>query len=140
MIVEDGKKVTFDYTLTVEGQVLESSEPNQGLEYVHGEGKIIKGLERELAGMKVGDSKKVIVEPKDGYGEIDKDAYREVPQSQLPSEVKPEVGMMLTMKAPNGQQFPVMINEIKDDSIVLNFNHPLAGKELTFDVKVTDIN
>jgi FKBP-type peptidyl-prolyl cis-trans isomerase 2 len=139
-MIEKGKKVQIDYTLTVEGDVVDTSKGKQPLEYTHGEGMLIPGLENELVGMKPGEAKEVTVAAQDGYGEVVKDAFREVPRSQFPAEITPEEGLRLSMQSPEGQQIPVTIAEVKDDAIVLDFNHPLAGKELHFDVSVVDVD
>jgi len=139
-MIAKGKKIKINYTLTVDGEVVDSSEGKEPLEYTQGEGMLIQGLEKELEGMKAGDAKNVTVAPTEGYGEVSKDALREIPRSQFPPNIDPEVGQRLSMQAPQGQQIPVTVAEIKDDVIILDFNHPLAGKELTFDVTVISVN
>jgi FKBP-type peptidyl-prolyl cis-trans isomerase SlyD len=134
-----GKKVKFDYTLTVDGQVVETTQGKQPLDYIHGQNQIIPGLEKQLEGMKVGDSKKIIVKPEDGYGPVMKEAFREFEKSKLPKDVEPQVGMMLELKDPEGNAYPAAISEVKETTVMLDFNHPLAGKELTFDVKVVSV-
>ncbi len=138
-VITKGKSVAFDYTLTVDGQVIDSSSGKQPLQYVHGSGAIIPGLEKQLEGLKVGDEKSVTVAPQDGYGMLDPNGFREVPKTNLPPNVTPKAGMVLEMKSSQGQTFPAMIAEVKAESVVLNFNHPLAGKELHFLVKIVDI-
>lgn len=139
MPIEKGSKVSFDYTLTVEGQVVDSSQQRGPLEYVHGEGNIISGLADEMEGLTQGDEKRIVLAPEDGYGEVNPEAFREIPRAQLPEGAEPQVGMMLQMQTPDGQVFPVGISEVKDDTVVVNMNHPLAGQTLTFDVKVTSV-
>jgi peptidylprolyl isomerase len=139
-MIADGKKVKIDYTLTVDGEVVDSSQGKEPLEYTQGQGMLISGLEKELEGMQAGDEKKVTVAPAEGYGEVSQDAFREIPVSQFPQNITPEAGQRLSMQTPQGQQIPVTVAEVKDDVIVLNFNHPLAGKELTFDVKVVSVD
>ena len=140
MVIQKGKKVAFDYTLTVEGEVADTSEGKAPLTYTHGEGQIIPGLAKEMEGLKVGDDKIVTVTAKDAYGELNPKAFKEIPNASLPPELKPEVGMFLEMQNSDGQSMPVQISEVKEDSIMIDFNHPLAGKELTFKVKVVSIN
>lgn len=139
MKVENGKKVTFDYVLTIEGQKVDSSENGTPLEYVHGEGTIIRGLSAALEGMTVRERKTVTISPEDGYGVVNQEAYKEVPKTQLPAGFEAQVGSMLQLTNDKGQVFPVMISEIRDESVLLDFNHPLAGKELQFDVTIIDI-
>ncbi len=138
-VIEKGKKVAFDYTLTVEEEVVDTSEGKEPLNYIHGEGTIIKGLSAKLEGMKVGDKQTIAVAAADAYGEIDPKAFIEVPKKQFPEGETPEVGMMLNLNHPNGGSLPALITEIKDDVIVLNVNHPLAGKDLLFDVKIVSV-
>jgi FKBP-type peptidyl-prolyl cis-trans isomerase SlyD len=137
--VQPGSEVSFDYTLTDDGgKVVDSSKGKEPMPYVHGKGQIIAGLEKELAGMAVGAEKKVTVKPEDAYGPVDPRAFQEIPKETLPPEAL-KVGTMLMAQAPSGQGVPVRVHEIKDSTVVMDFNHPLAGKTLSFDVKITDI-
>jgi FKBP-type peptidyl-prolyl cis-trans isomerase SlyD len=139
MTIEKGKKVSFDYTLTVDGEVVDSSKERGPLAYTHGEGKIIPGLASELEGMKAGEEAVVKVEPKAAYGEKNPEALKEVPKSSLPKELEPKTGMMLQMQGPQGQAVPVKVTEVKDESVILDLNHPLAGKTLNFDVTIVSV-
>jgi FKBP-type peptidyl-prolyl cis-trans isomerase 2 len=139
MTIEKGKKVSFDYTLTVDGQVVDSSKEREPLSYVHGEGKIIPGLASELEGMKEGQEKTVEVSPEDAYGKEDPEAFKEISKGSLPEGLEPKTGMMLQMQGPEGQPVPVKVAEVKDEAVVLDLNHPLAGKTLNFDVKVISV-
>lgn len=134
-----GKKVKFDYTLTVNNEVMESSQGKEPLSYNPGRGEIIPGLEKELLGMKVGDSKKVAVKPEEGYGLVRQDAFRDFSRENLPKGMDPKVGMVLEMQDEQGASFPAVISDVSEKSIKLDFNHPLAGKELVFDVKVVAV-
>ncbi len=131
--------VSLEYTLTVDGQVIDSSEGHGPIEYIQGQGQIILGLEKATYGMAVGESKEVVVPPAEAYGEADPNAFVEVPKSEFPPEIPLEVGTPLQLRDNQGQIFDATIAEIKEDSVVLNFNHPLAGKTLTFQVKVVGI-
>jgi FKBP-type peptidyl-prolyl cis-trans isomerase 2 len=95
-------------------------------------------LEKELAGMKVGGHKKVQVKPEEAYGPVDPKSFQEVPRESLPKEGL-EVGTQLMVTTPEGQRFPVRVHEIKEKTVVMDFNHPLAGKTLSFDVKILNI-
>lgn len=139
-MISTGKKVKFDYTLTVDGKVVDSSKERGPLEYVQGSHSIIPGLEKALEGMKVGENKTVKVAAKEAYGEVDPKAFKEVAKSELPKEAPLEVGKVLVAKDSTGRQMPIIISEVKKDTVVLNFNHPLAGKDLTFDVKIVSID
>jgi FKBP-type peptidyl-prolyl cis-trans isomerase 2 len=138
-VIKSGSKVAFDYMLTVDGKIVDSSQVRGPLEYTHGEGHLIPGLTKELEGMKVGDEKTVEVKPEDAYGNPDPAGIKEMPLSSVPGNVKPEVGMMLQMQDQDGQIFPAKVTEIKKDSIIIDLNHPLAGKTLTFKVRIVSI-
>lgn len=139
-VVATGKKIKMDYTLIVKGEQLETSVGKEPLEFVVGDQSIIPGLEKGIEGMKVGEEKEIVVEPKDAYGEVDPKALKEFPKSKMPTGADLKVGMVLEAQAPNGENFPAVIAEIKDDKVVMDFNHPLAGKQLTFKVKLLDIS
>jgi len=137
--VQPGSEVSFDYTLTDDsGKLVDTSKGKAPMHYVHGTGQIIAGLEKELAGMAVGAEKKVTVKPEDAYGPVDPRAFQEIPREKLPPEAL-KVGTMLMAQAPTGQGVPVRVHEVKDSTVVMDFNHPLAGKTLSFEVKITDI-
>jgi FKBP-type peptidyl-prolyl cis-trans isomerase SlyD len=138
-VIQTGSLVAFDYTLTDEtGKVIDSSKGKEPMHYTHGKGEIIPGLEKELTGMSVGSEKKVTIKPEDGYGQVNPQAFQEIPKDKLPPEGL-KVGAVLTARGPDGQGAPVRVHEIKENTVVIDFNHPLAGKTLFFDVKVTDI-
>ncbi|MBN2452868.1 MAG: peptidylprolyl isomerase [Candidatus Omnitrophica bacterium] len=138
--IEDGSKVAFDYTLIVDGKIADSSEGRGPLEYTQGDGKLIPGLTRQLVGMKAGDEKTVEVKPEEGYGLPDPSAVREIPFSAVPSDIKPEVGMILQMQDQAGRLLPAKVTEMKKDSIMIDLNHPMAGKTLVFKVKIVSVN
>jgi FKBP-type peptidyl-prolyl cis-trans isomerase SlyD len=138
-VVQDGAEVSFDYTLTDDGgKVIDSSKGKEPMNYTHGKGQIIPGLEKEMAGMAVGAEKKVTVKPEDAYGPVNPQAFQEVPKDKLPPEAL-KVGTVLTAQGPQGQGIPVRVHEIKANTVIMDFNHPLAGKTLSFDVRITGI-
>ncbi len=138
-VVGVGKKVTLDYTLTVDNKEVETSVGKTPLTYVAGNRNIIPGLESQLNGMRVNEEKVINVAAKDAYGDVDPKAFKEFPKTALPKGLEPKVGMVLAASAPDGSKFPAIISELKGDKVVLNFNHPLAGKALTFKVKILKI-
>lgn len=138
MSISTGKKISLEYTLTVDGEQLESNKEKDPLVYTHGEQQIIPGLESELNGLSIGESKQVTVKPEEGYGVINDQAYVEVKLEQIPEEAR-KVGANLMTKAQDGSPLRARVKELKDEIVVLDFNHPLAGKTLTFDVKVLKI-
>ncbi len=137
--VKDDLIVAMDYTLTVDGDVIDSSEGREPLEFLQGKGNIIPGLEREMQGMKIDESKDVVVKPEDGYGLTDEAAFMEIPTNQFPENIPVEVGIELQVQNEEGQPAYARIESIENNIALLNFNHPLAGKELSFAVKVVDI-
>ncbi len=139
-VVAQGKQIKMDYTLTVNDEVMETSVGKEPLEFVFGDHSIIPGLEKAIEGMKVGEEKTVTVEPKDGYGEVDPKGLKEFPKSKMPANAPAlKVGMVLEAQSPDGETFPAVISEVKGDSVVLDFNHPLAGKQLVFKIKILNI-
>lgn len=137
--IADGSQVSLEYTLSDdEGKMIESNKGKEPLVYTHGNGQIIPGLEKQLLGMKVGGAKHVTVKPEDAYGPVNPKAFQEISKANVPPEAL-KVGATLMARSTQGQAFPVRVHEIKDKTVVMNFNHPLAGKTLAFDVKVLDI-
>ena len=139
MAVENGKKVTFHFTLTVDKKVIQTSEGKEPMSYTHGSGQIIPGLAAEIEGMNEGEEKTVMVSAQDAYGEANPEALKELPKSSLPEGLAPQKDIMLQISTPDGQTIPARISEVKEESIVIDMNHPLAGKDLQFDVKVVSI-
>jgi len=138
-VVAVGLQVKLDYTLTVNNEQIETSIGKKPLQVVIGNKRIIPGLENGLMGMHVGEEKLIAVDPKDAYGEPDPKAVKEFPKSAMPKGAEPKVGMVLQAQAPDGESFPAVVQAVNGDKVMLNFNHPLAGKQLKFQVKVLDI-
>jgi FKBP-type peptidyl-prolyl cis-trans isomerase SlyD len=137
--IQEGAVVSIEYTLTDDaGAVIDTNVGKAPLSYIHGAGQIVRGLERELNGLKVGDRKKVQVKPEDGYGPTNEKAFQEIPREGIPLEAQ-KAGTMLMSKSPDGRAIPVRVHEVKETTVVVDFNHPLAGKTLHFDVKIKDI-
>lgn len=137
--VQDGLVVSMEYTLTVDGEVLDSSKDAGPIEFLAGYENIVPGLEREMLGMKIGESKDVVVLPEDGYGEFDEDAFMDVPRSEFPIDMELELGMELGVSDEDGNQQMAFIESFDNDTVRLDFNHPLAGAELSFSVKVIGV-
>lgn len=139
--VGDDKVVSLDYTLRLgDGEIVDSSSGREPLEFIQGQGQIIPGLEQELYGMEVGDEKAVTVTPEAGYGERQDDRVQTVPRNAFPDDMELEEGMQVRLQDSNsGQVFEAFVEEIQPESIVLDFNHPLAGETLHFDVKIADV-
>jgi FKBP-type peptidyl-prolyl cis-trans isomerase SlyD len=140
MKIASGIVVGIDYSLHLgDGRVIDASDPGEPLTYLHGEGQIVPGLESALEGLAVGDQKQVVVAPGDGYGEHDPRGVQEVPRSAFPAEFDPQPGMELTAEGPDGEPVPFAVREVGLETVVIDLNHPLAGKTLHFDVTVRDV-
>ena len=138
--VKSGDKVAIHYTGSLtDGSVFDSSEGREPLEFTVGSGQIIPGLDAALPGMKVGDKKKVTIKPADAYGEHNAEGVIEVPRSELPDEIPLEVGTRLEMRSPDGRAIPVTITKVTDDTVTMDANHMLAGKDLVFDFELVKI-
>lgn len=140
MKIASGSVVGIDYSLHLgDGHVIDASEPGEPLTYLHGEGQIVPGLETALEGLAAGDRKQVVVAPADGYGEHDPRGVQEVPRDAFPTDFQPESGMQLTAQGEDGEPVPFLVREVRPQSVVIDLNHPLAGKTLHFDVTVRDV-
>jgi len=134
--VKNGVVVSMEYSLHVDGEELDTSDGQGPLQFLAGYGNIVAGLESEMMGMKIGDSKDVVVQPEDGYGEFDEEAFMDVPQSQFPKDMPLEVDTELTVRDDEGNARYARVDTVEGDMVRLDFNHPLAGAELHFNVKV----
>lgn len=140
--ISSGTRVSVEYTLRLDDKTDTAAfETNVGSEpfvYVHGTQQIVPGLEKALEGMKVGESKQVTVRPEEGYGTVDQEAFVEIEKDRIPTEAQ-KVDTVVQGQMGDGQPVRARVAEIKDDKVILDFNHPLAGKTLYFQVKVLDI-
>ncbi len=135
----DAVKVHYTGTLT-DGTVFDSSVGKDPIEFTIGQGQMIPGFENAVLGMNVGDEKAEINIPSaEAYGEPREDMVIEVPKSNVPPEINPEIGQQLAVTRPDGQPMPVTVKEIKEDAIVLDANHPLAGKDLIFKIELVSV-
>jgi peptidylprolyl isomerase len=143
MAVENGDSVKVDYEGKFEdGAVFDTSkhgDHSHPLEFEVGAGKVVKGFDSAVLGMKECDEKEFTLKPEDAYGNRKEELKQEVPRDKLPSEPEPQVGMTLVMSTPEGHQMPVQIASVENDKVVLDMNHPLAGKTLIFKIKVVEI-
>jgi FKBP-type peptidyl-prolyl cis-trans isomerase SlyD len=140
MQVAENYVVSMNYTLKDEkGNVLDTSEGKEPLDFLYGKGMIIPGLEKALEGKEKGDSLKVTVEPEEGYGTYNEQAIGEVSKDNFQEGMEPKVGMQVQAQDPNGNVQIFTITEIKDETVMLDGNHPLAGQTLYFDVDIADV-
>ena len=137
--VKENIVVAIDYTLTVDGEIIDSTNDREPLEFLQGHGNIISGLEAETLGMAIGESKDVAVSPEDGYGESDEEAFIEIPTNQFPENIPVELGTELEVQDDEGKPAYARIEKIENNVALLNFNHPLAGKKLHFAITVISL-
>ena len=138
--VKENNTVKVNYTgKLANGQVFDTSEGREPLEFTLGQGQLIPGFEKGVIDMKLNEKKTITITKEEAYGEVNKDLIQEVKKTELPQDMAPEVGMGLVSKSPDGREVNLMVTEVKEDSIVVDANHPLAGKELIFDLEVVDI-
>jgi peptidylprolyl isomerase len=137
---KEGDVACVHYTGKLEsGEVFDSSKGRDPLEFVVGSGQLIKGFDSTVIGMKKGEKKAVLLDPDQAYGERDDKRVQKVPRNMLPKEPEPKEGMMLTISTPEGQMFPAKIEKVEGDMVTIDFNHPLAGKKLNFEIELVDI-
>jgi FKBP-type peptidyl-prolyl cis-trans isomerase SlyD len=135
--VKNGLVVGLDYTLRLDdGEVLDSSEGREPLEFIQGTGSLVEGFEKAVYGLKIGEEKDFIVSPEQGYGAYDPEANMLVPASAFPEDATPELGMHLQVHGSDGNVHAATIAEISDMGILLDLNHALAGQTLHFHVKI----
>ena len=140
MNIADKMYVAIDYTLTLEsGQEIDKSPEGQPLGFITGTGQIIPGLEKALMGRAAGDSAKLVIEPEEAYGPVKDDLFQEIPKSQFPTDVEIKPGMAFEAQGPQGP-FMITITKVNDnDTVTVDLNHPMAGKQLHFDVNVIEV-
>jgi len=140
MRVADNIVVSLDYTLRLtDGNIVDTSKGREPLEFMQGTGQIIRGLERELYGMTVGDERKVTVAPADGYGERNEDAKQTVSIDAFPQGADLKPGMHIRMQDQFGRTVSAFIADVMEEDVVLDLNHPLAGETLYFDVRIAGL-
>lgn len=135
----DNVKVHYKGSLTT-GEQFDSSEGKEPLAFTVGAGQMIKGFDDAIPGMVVGEKKTINIAPVDAYGEKNTDAIVEFPKSNIPEDIKLEPGMKLQLQNQAGQPIPVVVTEVKDEVVILDANHELAGKELVFDIELVEIS
>lgn len=139
MVLKKGDTVKVHYTGKLgNGEVFDSSRGREPLEFTLGKGQLIPGFEAAVEGREPGETVTVVISPKDAYGEADPEMIFTVPRAQVPENIPLEPGTPLQLSNDKGQQMDVVISEVGPDEITLDANHPLAGKELTFDIEILD--
>ena len=140
MEITKDRVVSIEYKLHLgDGKLIDESDPGDPLVYLHGYEEIVPGLENALAGKKAGDSLKVQVKPEDGYGEYDPDGVEEVPREEFPPDMELEEGGVVTATDEDGDDVEFLVKKLNEKTVVVDFNHPLAGKTLHFEVTVREV-
>ncbi len=138
--VKSGDTVRIHYTGTLsDGSTFDSSQGRDPLEFTVGSGQIIPGLESAVPGMEVDDKKKVEVAADEAYGQPNPQAMQAVPRGDIPTDIPIAIGTQLQVQTPSGRVMPVTVTKVTDDEVTLDANHPLAGKDLTFDIELVGI-
>ena len=142
LLVTDDHLVTLGYILRLDnGEVFERSEDKEPLQFIQGQGHIIPGLENALYGMRIGEEKDVVIAPGDGYGEYDQEDLGVMPREAFPDDLELKEGMGLRLReGESGEAFTAYVAQLSDDDVVLDFNHPLAGTTLYFQVRILEIS
>lgn len=136
-IAKKGDLVLVDYTGKLEtGETFDTSKNGKPLEFEIGAGKIIKGFDSAVVGMKVGEEKKITINPEDAYGKRSENYVKEIPKQAVPKDIELKKGHILMFKRDDGLNMPAVINEVKEKTLMIDFNHPLAGKKLNFEIKL----
>jgi peptidylprolyl isomerase len=139
--VKPGDNVSIHYTGTLQdGTTFDSSEGREPLAFEVGSGQIIPGLDQALPGMEVGEKKQVEVAAENAYGDVNPEMRQAVPREGIPADIPLDIGTQLQMQTPDGQALPVTVVEVDEEKVTLDANHPLAGKDLTFDIELVAIN
>jgi len=139
MTIAKNSVVVLDYELKVDGQVVDSSAGHEPLAFIHGTGALIPGFSSALDGLKSGDKKSFVVSPEDGYGVLDQEALRKYDINDFPGDVDLTPGAQLFFETEDQMEIPCFIKEVNGNDVIIDFNHPLAGKELHFSIEIRDV-
>ncbi|MFW5696783.1 MAG: FKBP-type peptidyl-prolyl cis-trans isomerase [Phototrophicaceae bacterium] len=132
--IQDGMVVSLAYRLLMDGQEIETADADDPLDYLHGAENIVPGLERALTGKSTGERLTITLSPEDAYGEYDEDNVESVAREDMPDEV--EAGMEVVIEDDEGYMYEATVKEVSDDAVILDFNSPLAGKTITYEVEI----
>jgi FKBP-type peptidyl-prolyl cis-trans isomerase SlyD len=139
MTISEGKIVSITYTLTLDnGETVDSNVDAEPLTYTQGSDQLIPGLEKALEGKKAGEKVRISVQAEDGYGAVSEDAFIKVPREHLPEDAH-AIGAQVTAVGPQGQELQGIVTELEEQSVLIDFNHPLAGEALHFDITILSV-
>lgn len=138
--VKENNTIKVNYTGKLSnGQIFDTSEGKEPIEFVLGQGRLIPGFEKGLIDMKLNEKKTIEIAKDQAYGDVNDNLIQEIKKTDLPQDMEPKVGMGLVSKSPDGKEINLMVVEVKNESIVIDGNHPLAGHDLIFDIEVVEI-
>jgi FKBP-type peptidyl-prolyl cis-trans isomerase 2 len=138
--VKENDTVKVHYTGKLKnGEIFDSSLEREPIKVTLGQQSLIPGFENGLLNMELNEKKTVVIPMEDAYGDIKKELFQKVPKEELPEDLKPEIGMGLLAKSPDGSERQIKIVDVKNDAIIIDANHPLAGQELTFELEIVEI-
>lgn len=141
MAATSGDTVHIHYTGTLaDGTTFDSSDGRDPLEFTLGEGQVIPGFEEAVTGMEEGETQTVTIDSEKAYGERRDDMVMEINRDRLPEELEPSVGDQLQLSLPDGRRIPVRVMAVADETVTIDANHPLAGRDLTFEITLEDVN
>jgi FKBP-type peptidyl-prolyl cis-trans isomerase 2 len=139
-MIQHGHKISLEYKVCLEdGTLVDSNVGGPPLVFILGHHEIFPAIEQALLGLKVGDTKKISLKPEEAYGHVVEDAFREVDLEMVPDQFRHE-GAVLGVQDPAGGVYPIRVHQIRNEKAILDFNHPLAGRSLHFDVKVLGVD
>lgn len=140
LCVGEDCEVLLNFTLSLtDGTVVDATEENQPMRLRMGDGSLIEGLEQSLYGMKAGDHQCLSIEPRDAFGFPDETNLHEMPRSEFAEDIELKPGLIIGFSTPAGDEVPGTIKDLKDDLVLVDFNHPLAGREIIFDVEILEV-
>ncbi len=138
MAISNNQVVSMEYEVKVEGNVVDSNVNQEPLEFTFGSGQIIPGLESRIAELSEGESASIVVPASEAYGEYNEEAMQKIPKEQFEG-IELSIGLPLQGQGPDGNPIQVVVKDILDDEVLIDFNHPLAGKELNFDINIISV-
>ncbi|MBE0515744.1 peptidylprolyl isomerase [Sulfurimonas sp.] len=138
MAISNNQVVSMEYEVKVEGNVVDSNVNQEPLEFTFGSGQIISGLESRIAELSAGESASIVVPASEAYGEYNEEAMQKIPKEQFEG-IELSIGLPLQGQGPDGNPVQVVVKDILDDEVLIDFNHPLAGKELNFDINILSV-
>lgn len=141
MQAKQGNKVKIHYTGKLEdGDIFASSKNKEPIEFTLGQGQVIPGIEEAVEGMETGESKTVNIPPDKAYGPHRDELTQEIPKKEMPGDIKPQVGQRLNVKWSDGKETPVSVTDVSETSVIIDANHPLAGKDIVFELELVGIS